>query len=466
LFSVPSRHVTPAPQSATAVATAHGFPLFAPERQMSLLNAPFWLKVCPAQNTLHTPVPTPVQHDAGVPAPVQPVLSNVPVRLDVPVVSGLRLIGMSPMNCAHVPPPAQSPDVLHTLLLFVPRKHRWPPAPATAAGAGQSLECPFGFFDVHAAPWFGLPSHTPTHGAPGDPTHAAPPTATAQIGHGCVGFDVRIVREFNWKFHVAAPVAVSSVPLGATGETVLPNVFVTHTDNPAFEIGSGVPNRQPTSVQSTPAGVDPDGVGPMLQVVPTQPESVNRFVAPGGVALSGTCEMPPPSDSCPQRRFFSGTVPARSRNVLPQLPDPGVDRKSKPDGPPPDVVVVVDEVLEIVVLELDVVGASVDVVVDDVVAAMVLDDDVVAAIVLDDDVVGGALLVEDVVVVETVVGGPDVDVDEVVGVGPGLHAAGRGPTIPGTDAAPEQSTPKSLTQSTQPRSVVASVTGPPQLAGG
>jgi len=91
-----------------------------------------------------------------------------------------------------------------------------------------------------------------------------------------------------------------------------PNVFVTQTERPAFEIGSGRPKWQPTSVQSTPAGVDPEVVGPMLHVVPTHPESVNRFVAPLGVVLSGTCERPPPSESLPHPRFFRGIVPASS----------------------------------------------------------------------------------------------------------------------------------------------------------
>ena len=140
------------------------------------------------------------------------------------------------------------------------------------------------------------------------PLHAAPPTETAQIGHGCVGRPVRIVAELSWKFHVAAPVAVSSVPLGGTGE----NVLVTHTDRPALEIGSGTPKRHPTSVQSTPAGVEPEAVGPMLHVEPTQPDSVKRLVAPDGVGLSGTCETPPPSERLPHERFLSGTVWARS----------------------------------------------------------------------------------------------------------------------------------------------------------
>jgi hypothetical protein len=105
----------------------------------------------------------------------------------------------------------------------------------------------------------------PTHAEP-----AGPPTEGAHTGHGWAGTPVRTVEEFSWNDHVASPVALSSVPLGGTGE----NVLVTQTDRPAFEIGSGVPNLQPMSVQSTPAGVEPAAVGPMLQTEPTQFVSV------------------------------------------------------------------------------------------------------------------------------------------------------------------------------------------------
>jgi hypothetical protein len=233
---------------------------------------------------------------------------------------------------------------------------------------------------------------------------------------------------------------LSIVPLGATGE----NVFVTHTDRPAFEMGSGVPNLQPTSVQSTPAGVEPAGTGPMLQTLPTQFVSVKRFAAPAGVALSGTCEMPPPSDRLPQRRFLIGTVPARSRKVLPHVPVPAVDRKSMPE-PPPIVVVVgaivvgvtvvdddelddVDELVELVVVVgrsvvgMTVVGVSVvDDDVLDVVGIGPVVDVVVGTIVLgvavelvDDEVVVLELVVDDVLVGRNVV-------DELVVVGGMLH---------------------------------------------
>jgi hypothetical protein len=102
------------------------------------------------------------------------------------------------------------------------------------------------------------------HGAPGEPTHGllpgVPPTAVLQIGHGWSGSPVNTVAEFSMKFHVAAPVAVSSVPVGPTHVPVPApvqqaagapapvqrelgkNVFVTHTESPAFEMGRGVPN--------------------------------------------------------------------------------------------------------------------------------------------------------------------------------------------------------------------------------
>jgi hypothetical protein len=110
-----------------------------------------------------------VQQACGVPEPVQSVLSNGVVRLAVPVVSGLRAIGMSPMNDAQipathvpVPDPVQhargTPDPVHAVLaqfvevehvasLKSPLKHRWPPAPATAEGAGQLLDTPKEFRD-------------------------------------------------------------------------------------------------------------------------------------------------------------------------------------------------------------------------------------------------------------------------------------------------------------------------------
>jgi hypothetical protein len=137
-----------------------------------------------------------------------------------------------------------------------------------------------------------------------------------------------------------------------------------------------------------PAGVDPDAVVPRSHCVPLQ-DSVKRFVAPGGVALSGTCEMPPPSDRLAQRRFFNGIVPARSRNVLPQVPLPAVDAKSKPVGMTvPPVVDVVD--VDVLVLVVDVVGCS-------VVGASELD--------VEDDVLVDVLLVVGIVVVGIVVVG-------------------------------------------------------------
>jgi hypothetical protein len=263
---------------------------------------------------------------------------------------------------------------------------------------------------------------------------------------------VRIVWEFSWKFHVAAPDAVSSVPVGADEK-----VFVTHTERPEFEIGSGVPNLHPTSVQSVPAGVEPDVVTPMLHDDPAH-ESVNRLVAPDGVALSGTCESPPPSESPPQPRSFSGIVAPTSRNEFPEVPVADVDVKSKPDGPPPGDVVDVDVDDEVLVLDdVLLVAPSDEVVLPNVIVVVVLGaiELLVLELVLDE--VTGAVL-DDVVL-----DGPAVVVvvDEL-----GLHAAGSAPTTLGTDAAPAQSASKSATQSTHSTIDAASTIAPPQLDGG
>ena len=268
------------------------------------------------------------------------------------------------------------------------------------------------------------------------PLHAAPPTATAQIGHGCVGMPVSTVAEFSSNTQLAAPVDVLSVPVGPAHVPVpapvqhangFPapvqfalgkKVFVTQTDRPEFEIGSGVPNLQPGAVQSTPAGVEPDGVVPRLQLGPVH-DSVKRLIAPAGVALSGTCEMPPPSDRLPQSRFFNGIVPARSLNVLPQVPVPAVAVKSKPDGVtgPPVVDVVDVDVLVLVVdvVDCNVVGASEldvdDDVLVDVVFVLVVVLVLVVAIVVVGIVVGTGAEVDDVVLVV-------VDDDDVVELEP------------------------------------------------
>ncbi len=292
-----------------------------------------------------------------------------------------------------------------------------------AAGAGQSRVSPFGFLLTHAAPWFGLPSHTPLHGDAGLPLQAAPPTDVAQTGHGWAGRPVRMVTEFSWKFSTAPPVDVSSVPL--TGDE---NVFVMHTDSPALLIGSGVPNRQPASVQSTSPGVDPAVVAPTVHDEPVH-ESVNRFVAPDGVALSGTCSMPPPSDRLPHARFLRGVTAPRSRNVFPQYPLAAVDRKSRSS------VVVDVEVDDVVVLEVDVLVVEL-VDVDDVLVLVVLDVDVELVEVddvVDDDV--DVELVDDVLVdVELVL-----LVLVVVVVWFGLQTSGSGLMNSGTAAASMQS---------------------------
>jgi hypothetical protein len=103
----------------------------------------------------------------------------------------------------------------------------------------------------------------------------------------------------------------------------------------------------------------------------------------------------------PQRRFFSGIVPATSRKLLPQFPVADVDRKSKPDGPVPVVDVV--EVDVDVVVELDV-----EEVVEDVVD-VVVEDDV-------DEVVEDVLLVVELEVLVVVVDDVLVVVDDVVEV--------------------------------------------------
>ena len=113
-----------APQLVTSFAfnvvlLMHGLPLFAPFRQTASLNAPFCDAVCPGQKRLQLPWPAAVQHVCGEPEPVHRLLSNGVVRLEVPVVSGFRLIGMLPMNCAH-DAPAQFELVEQVSSLFGP----------------------------------------------------------------------------------------------------------------------------------------------------------------------------------------------------------------------------------------------------------------------------------------------------------------------------------------------------------
>ena len=104
-----------------------------------------------------------------------------------------------------------------------------------------------------------------------------------------------------------APVAKSSVPVAGAEKVLITQV------GEALGIGSGVPKKQPVFVQSKSAVAV--AIWPTLHTPPAQPLTAKRFVDPGGVVLSGTCEMPPPSERLPQSRFFKGTVPARSRNV-------------------------------------------------------------------------------------------------------------------------------------------------------
>ena len=146
-------------------------PLLLPPRQMLVPKAPLRVASWPGQNTLQLPVPAPVQQTFGTPEAVHEALSNgmLLVRLAVPVVSGLRAIGMLPMNDAqrpdthegpvpapvqhatgvpapvHPPEAAQLPAVEHVRLLKLPVKQRW--VPVTAAGDGQSGVTPTEFLD-------------------------------------------------------------------------------------------------------------------------------------------------------------------------------------------------------------------------------------------------------------------------------------------------------------------------------
>ena len=183
--------------------------------------------------------------------------------------------------------------------------------------------------------------------------------------------------------------------------------MVTHTESPAFLIGSGMPKGHPVFVQSMPGGVDPANVAPIVHADPVQAR-VKRFVAPGGVVLSGTWLFPPPRERLPHASFFSGVKPPTSRKVLPQVPLPAVERKSNPWGlMGPPVVLVVDEVVTVVVdevvvarVELDVEDELVEVVVvleveleldEDTVVEVELVLVVVGTVVLDDVVAPGSV---------------------------------------------------------------------------
>jgi hypothetical protein len=161
------------------------------------------------------------------------------------------------------------------------------------------------------------------HGESGEPTHGAPPTDTAQMGHGCVGLPVRTVIELSGKLHVAAPVAVSSVPLGGAE-----NAFVTHNESPAFETGSGVPNGHPTFVQSIPGGGTQTVVDPMSHVVPAQLVAGSGWSPrPGGRCQD--LEIPPPIE-IGRRGGSSAGSSARSRYVFPRVPRPRSTEVSAP----------------------------------------------------------------------------------------------------------------------------------------
>ena len=155
-------------------------------------------------------------------------------------------------------------------------------------------------------------------------------------------------------------------------------------------------------------------IGPTVHGDPVQ-SSESRFVAPAGVVLSGTCEAPPPSERFPQMRFLSAVVPARSRKVPPQAPLPAVDVKSNWVGGPPAVVLVDEVVVGVAVVDVeleldvdddddvDVVGASVELVVDDVGATVVVEEVVGPTVVVDEEVVGTVDVEEEVVGVEELV---------------------------------------------------------------
>ena len=85
----------------------------------------------------------------------------------------------------------------------------------------------------------------PAHGTSGEK-----PGPTAQIGHGCVLFPVRTVRDCSVMLSEDTPVTVSSVPV--TGAL---NEFSTQAELPPLRTGSGVPNRHPTFVQSKLPGL-------------------------------------------------------------------------------------------------------------------------------------------------------------------------------------------------------------------
>lgn len=203
---------------------------------------------------------------------------------------------------AAPPTTGQSADVVHGIWAFVPALQA-----SVDEGFGQSRDSPWEFVLVHAAPWFGLPSQTPTHGEPGVPAHGAPAIVpTRQSGQGWVTLPVTIVREVSETFIELTPVEVSSVPLAGAA-----NVFATQVERPGlstFGIGSGVPKEQPVFVQSmAPTGAS---VGPMVHDEPAQ-VVVKRFVEPSGVGPSATVDSPPPMLSPPQVRFFN-TAPVPS----------------------------------------------------------------------------------------------------------------------------------------------------------
>src|SRR5262245_10697743 len=148
----------------------------------------------------------------------------------------------------------------------------------------------------------------------------------------------------------AAPVLRSMLPLAGALQ-----VFSTHvvmTVIVGFGIGRGVPKLQPVLVQSGSAeftaGVAV--VGPMSHEGPVQ-FRVKRLIDPLGTGPSGTSELPPPMLRPPHFRVFTDTLLAFCAS--PQLLSETLGMKSRMVG-------VTGVVVDVVELELVVVGRSVD----------------------------------------------------------------------------------------------------------
>jgi hypothetical protein len=187
------------------------------------------------------------------------------------------------------------------------------------------------------------------HGLAGEPAHAGPETEPLrQIGHGCLGADVRSTFDVSAIEADVTPVEMSMVPLAGAE-----NLFATHVDSAPFRMGSGGPKLQPVFVQSNPAPAAV--VGPSLHEVPVH-DSVKRFVEPSGVVDSGTVDWPPPMSSPPHENVSTSSVAAASSKTVPQSSDDDPVVKSRNDAVAVGwVVVVTGPVLEVVVASAPVV---------------------------------------------------------------------------------------------------------------